>query len=114
MTCDAWRDAAGKLWAPNMLAPIDAPQLKLAARNWLIGTVTYLRDESGQHARLACGRPEAFSVEPTSPNTLVTQDDVNNEQPDEAERRATPRRFSAVDAATVDRHEPPPIGSIAA
>ena len=50
VTCDAWRDAKGKLWAPNMLAPITAPQLKLDQRNWLIGTVTYIRDENGQHA----------------------------------------------------------------
>jgi prophage tail gpP-like protein len=77
VTCDAWRDTAGKLWSPNYLAPIDAEALKLKHRDWLIGTVTYLRDESGQHARLSLWPPEAFSVEPTSPNVLVTQDDVN-------------------------------------
>ena len=81
VTCDAWRDVAGKLWSPNMLAPIVAPQLKLDQRDWLIGTVTYLRDESGQHARLSLWPPKAFSVEPTSPNMLVTQDDVNNYNP---------------------------------
>ncbi len=81
VTCDAWRDAAGKLWSPNMLAPIVAPQLKLANKSWLIGTVTYIRDESGQHCRLGLWPPEAFSVEPTSPNMLVTQGDVNANNP---------------------------------
>jgi prophage tail gpP-like protein len=79
--CDAWRDAAGKLWEPNKLAPITAPQLKLANKSWLIGTVTYVRDEAGQHAQLGLWPPEAFTVEPTSPNMLVTQDDVNNANP---------------------------------
>lgn len=77
VTCDAWRDSAGTLWTPNMLAPIAAPQLKLAQRNWLIGTVTYLRDESGQHCRLGLWPPEAFSVEPVSPNILTTEADVD-------------------------------------
>jgi prophage tail gpP-like protein len=77
VTTDAWRDASGKLWSPNYLAPIDAEALKLKHRDWLIGTVTYLRDESGQHAHLSLWPKEAFTVEPTSPNVLVTQDDVN-------------------------------------
>jgi prophage tail gpP-like protein len=81
VTCDAWRDGGGKLWSPNYLAPIMAPQLKLADKSWLIGTVTYLRDEGGQHAHLSLWPPEAFSVEPTSPNYLVTQQDVNNNNP---------------------------------
>lgn len=81
VTCDSWRDAAGTLWAPNMLAPISAEELKVSDKSWLIGTVTYLRDESGQHARLGLWPKEAFSVEPTSPNMFVTQDDVNNLNP---------------------------------
>jgi prophage tail gpP-like protein len=81
VTCDAWRDSAGKLWSPNMLAPIDAPELKLTDASWLIGTVTYLRDESGQHARLSLWPKEAFTVEPTSPNMLVTQQDINANNP---------------------------------
>ena len=90
VTCDAWRDAAGKLWSPNYLAAIDAAALKLKHRDWLIGTVTYLRDEGGQHARLSLWPPEAFSIEPTSPNMLVTQDDVNNANPTKPNAGATP------------------------
>jgi len=81
VVCDSWRDAAGKLWAPNMLAPISAPQLKLPNRSWLIGNVSYIRDEAGQHCHVSLWPPEAFSVAPTSPNTLVTQQDVNNFNP---------------------------------
>ena len=92
---DAWRDAKGKLWAPNMLAPITAPQLKLDQRNWLIGTVTYIRDENGQHAQLGLGPPEAFTIEPTSPNVFVTQQDVNNANPTKpnAPVTTTPTKF---------------------
>ena len=82
---DAWRDAAGKLWEPNKLVPIAAPPAapawKLADKHWLIGTVTYTRDESGQHAHLSLFPPEAFTVEPTSPNYLVTNEAVNNNNP---------------------------------
>jgi prophage tail gpP-like protein len=81
VTCDAWRDAKGVLWTPNMLVPIDAPQLKVADKNWLIGTVTYTRDESGQHAHLGLWPKEAFSVEPAAPPMLVLQDDVNRNNP---------------------------------
>jgi prophage tail gpP-like protein len=94
VTCDAWRDAAGKLWAPNMLAPIDAPQLKVSNKSWLIGTVTYLRDEHGQHCHLGLWPPEAFTVEPTSPNYLVTQSDVNNNNPTRPNADATPTTFT--------------------
>jgi prophage tail gpP-like protein len=81
VTTDSWRDAAGKLWEPNKLASINASQLKLRDEYWLIGTVTYLRDENGQHAHLSLWPREAFSVEPTTPNYLVTQDDVNKNNP---------------------------------
>jgi prophage tail gpP-like protein len=90
VTADAWRDASGKLWSPNYLAAIDAPQLKLDRRDWLIGTVTYLRDEGGQHARLSLWPKEAFSVEPTAPNVLTTQSDVNNNNPTKPNAQPTP------------------------
>jgi prophage tail gpP-like protein len=92
VTTDGWRDAAGKLWSPNMLAPVNAPQLKVdPTKSWLIGTVTYLRDEGGQHARLSLWPKEAFSVEPTSPNYLVTETGVekNNPTKPNADSKAT-------------------------
>jgi prophage tail gpP-like protein len=63
---DSWRDTAGALWAPNHLAPIDATMLKLGPSNWLIGGVTYTRDEDGQHAQLTLMPPSAFDPEPTA------------------------------------------------
>jgi len=64
VTCDSWRDAAGKLWAPNHLAPIAATVLKLNTASWLIASVQYIRDENGQHAQLTMMDPKAFSPEP--------------------------------------------------
>jgi prophage tail gpP-like protein len=103
VTCDAWRDSTGKLWSPNMLAPINAPQLKLADKNWLIGTVTYLRDEGGQHARLSLWPPEAFSVEPTSPNYLVTQADVNRNNPTKPNAETPPAPGAGYRTLTKDQ-----------
>jgi prophage tail gpP-like protein len=83
VTCDAWRDAKGTLWAPNMLVPISAKQTgwKLADKDWLIGTVTYTRDENGQHAHLGLWPKEAFTVIPSVPPMLVTNEMVNNANP---------------------------------
>ena len=80
VTCDSWRDAAGTLWAPNHLAPISAAVLKLANATWVIGGVTYRRDENGQHADLILMPVEAFSVEPAVLNPLppFVQDIENN------------------------------------
>jgi hypothetical protein len=49
VVCDSWRDSAGKLWEVNKLAPIQAAALKLRNANYIIASVTYTRDESGQH-----------------------------------------------------------------
>jgi prophage tail gpP-like protein len=64
VTCDGWRDTAGKLWAPNHLAPIAATVLKLNTTTWLIASVQYLRDENGQHAMVTMMDPAAFTPEP--------------------------------------------------
>ena len=64
IVCDSWRDINGGLWAPNHLAPIKLPELKLADASWLIAQITYLRDENGQHAVLILMPPSAFDPEP--------------------------------------------------
>ncbi len=75
LTCDSWRDAAGQLWQPNYLAPIDAPALKIGNKVygptvkpggllWIIGTVTFRRDQSGTHADITLMPPDAFNPEP--------------------------------------------------
>ena len=64
ITCDSWRDSAGRLWQPNWLAQVDLPALKLKA-NWIIGSVTFRKDASGTHADLVLMPPDAFSIEPS-------------------------------------------------
>lgn len=67
---DSWRDAAGALWAPNHLAPINASALKVSNVTWIIASVSYLRDENGQHAALTLMPKEAFFPEPVSLQNL--------------------------------------------
>jgi prophage tail gpP-like protein len=64
VVCDSWRDASAQLWAPNHLAPIRLPALKLPDKSWLIASVTYVRDIQGQHAQVVLMPKEAFSPEP--------------------------------------------------
>lgn len=64
LTCDSWRDSAGKLWEINTKAAVHIPALKLEARVWVIAEVTYRRDESGTHADLMLMPEEAFQPEP--------------------------------------------------
>lgn len=79
VVCDSWRDSAGALWAPNHRAPISAPQIKLANATWIVGNVTYIRDEHGQHASLLLMPEEAFSPEPAVLNALPPlQQDIDN------------------------------------
>jgi prophage tail gpP-like protein len=66
LTCDSWRDTAGKLWTPNRLATVDVPNAYLNNLEWAIGTVTYRKDASGTHADVVLMPKEAFSVQPTT------------------------------------------------
>jgi prophage tail gpP-like protein len=62
---DSWRDGSGNLWQPNTLVDINIPALKLADRTWLIGQVTYSRnEETGTTATLVLNPPIAFQPEP--------------------------------------------------
>ena len=65
LTCDSWRDSSGKLWQPNMLAPIYAPALKIINKNWVVSTVVFRKDASGTHADLILMPPAAFTPLPT-------------------------------------------------
>jgi prophage tail gpP-like protein len=64
LTCDSWRDTAGRLWTPNRLAKISAAALKLVDQEWIIGNVTFRKDQSGTHADLILMPPNAYAVEP--------------------------------------------------
>lgn len=61
---DSWRDSAGALWTPNTLVPLSLPVLKIEQVNWLIGEVTYKRDEYGTTANLVIMPPAAFIPQP--------------------------------------------------
>ena len=66
LVCDSWRDKAGTLWAPNAFAPINLPALKLTPSDpWIIGEVSYVKDDDGTHAELLLMPKEAFQPEPT-------------------------------------------------
>lgn len=64
VTTDGWRDSGGALWAPNTKAPFSLPGLKLPDATWVIGEVTYRRDERGTTADLLLMDAKAFALEP--------------------------------------------------
>ncbi len=61
---DSWRDAAGALWAPNTLVPVQLPSLKLDGEDMLLGEVTFSLSEAGHHAELTLMAPGAFTPQP--------------------------------------------------
>ncbi len=79
LTCDSWRDSAGALWAPNTMAPLDLPSLKLTNVTWIIATVTFLRDANGTTAELVLMPRSAFVPEPE--NLLPFDNNVAKELP---------------------------------
>lgn len=61
---DSWRDAAGNLWQPNTLVPVDLPSLKLK-ETLCIGEVTYSRGgDRGTTAELVLMPAAAFQPKP--------------------------------------------------
>ena len=67
VTTDSWRDAAGTLWTPNTLVPVTLPKLKIVNEMWLLGEVTYIRnEEEGTIAELTIMDPKAYLPEPVA------------------------------------------------
>lgn len=64
ITTDAWRDAAGLLYEPNVLVPLDLPTLKVTGRQWVIGEVTFRKSEQGTTCDLLVMPPSAFNPQP--------------------------------------------------
>lgn len=65
VTTDSWRDAKGKLWEPNTLAPVTSPRLKIKEQGLCIAQVTYrLGLETGRTADLLLMPKEAFLPQP--------------------------------------------------
>ena len=70
---DGWRDSAGALYEPNTLVPLMIPSMKIIDQEWLIGEVTYVRDEQGTSCDLGIMPPQAFQP---LPNFLPSLADV--------------------------------------
>jgi prophage tail gpP-like protein len=64
VTCDSWRDTSNNLWAPNHLAQVNIPAVKIPNASWVIGQVTYTKDERGRHAIVLLMPKDAFVPEP--------------------------------------------------
>lgn len=64
VTADSWRDTADNLWAPNHLAAVNIPAVKIPNATWVIGQVTYIKDERGRHAIVLLMPKGAFLPEP--------------------------------------------------
>lgn len=73
VTIDSWRDSAGALWEPNTLIPISIPTMGLIDENWILGEVTFIRDDNGTHAQMLLMPPEAFIVQPYQFYTLLRE-----------------------------------------
>jgi prophage tail gpP-like protein len=61
---DSWFDMSGNLWAKNSLAPINLPAMRISNAKWLIGSVTFTRDEDGTRADVTLMPAAAFLPEP--------------------------------------------------
>ena len=68
LVCDSWRDAAGRLWTHNVLAPVHLPSCSLVDATWLLTEWELVRDAQGTHANITLMPPEAFAVEPSALN----------------------------------------------
>ena len=64
VTVDGWRDSAGKLWGRNTLRRMSLPVCGLVDQLWLLGEVTFRKDDRGTAAEMVLMPPAAFSVEP--------------------------------------------------
>lgn len=75
VTVDSWRDGDGNLWAPNRQIDLDLPTLKIGPPSpgmpWVIGTVTFRRDERGTFADLVVMPAAAFEVLPLPLTPLI-------------------------------------------
>ena len=71
VTTVGWRDDGGELWAPNTLVTLYLPKHGINGETWVIGDVTYLRDDDGTRTELTVMPQGAFQPQPeqlTDPN----------------------------------------------
>jgi prophage tail gpP-like protein len=71
---NAWRDSAGNLFQPNMIAPVHVPILEVIKQTWLISEVTYdFGVETGTKLSATLMPASAFAVEPDIQNNPLAQ-----------------------------------------
>ncbi len=82
LTCDTWRERRSALWAVNHNAPIRYPiDPKVQTSDWLIASVTFTRDETGQHAQITMMAPGSFDPEPVGDLGIVLLQDTGKNNP---------------------------------
>lgn len=60
---DSWR-GGGTLWEPNTLVTVDLPAWKVVGKTYVLGDVTFMRDDNGTHAELGLMLPGSYMPEP--------------------------------------------------
>lgn len=76
ITTDAWRDSAGLLWAPNAIAHVNLPSLKIVNVDWVISSVSFIKSaDRGTVADLVLMPQEAFQPAPELLQTFAWQID---------------------------------------
>ncbi len=65
-----WRDGNDKLWQPNTMVNVTAPELKIS-EDMVISQCTWQRDETGTKTILLCAPPAAFQPPPFTEKPLL-------------------------------------------
>lgn len=72
LVTDSWRDAEGRLWQPNTIAPVELPTLGLTGALYCISEVTHRQSlEGGRSAEITLMPRESFLPEPLQPFPLL-------------------------------------------
>lgn len=77
LTVSSWRNVEDKLYKPNTQVQINIPSLKVIMQTWLIGEVTYRKDEMGTRCDFIIMPIGAFTPEPIIPFKGLPTDVVN-------------------------------------
>lgn len=71
VSTDSWRDSKGVVYAPNRLALVELPTLRVSSALLTIGEVTYHSGPGGTQCDLTLMPPEAFTPQPFDVRQLL-------------------------------------------
>jgi len=77
VTVTGWRDISDVLYKPNTQVQVNIPSLKVVMQNWLIGEVSYRKDESGTRCDMLIMPIGAYTPEPIIPFKGLPTDVLN-------------------------------------